>query len=92
MTLAEQQSISLSNCSHSWEEVDSRAEQLGLSRSKYTQMLYEIELKHKLLSDYKKLDSIGKKYDVRRIDIIILILLLGILSFFLSYLWIFRGF
>ena len=77
MGLAEQQSISLYNCKHTWEDIDARAEQLGLNRSKYTQRLYELEIEHSLLSDNRKLDVIRKKYDVRRIDVVILVLLLA---------------
>lgn len=90
MSLAEQQSISLSNSKYIWEDIDNRAEQLGLNRSKYTQKLYEIDMKYNILSDNHKLDVLKKKYDVRKIDIVIIILLLAMFMFFLSFLWGFK--
>ena len=46
MVLADTQGISLSSSEYTWEDIDKRASELGLNRSKYTQMLYELDIKN----------------------------------------------
>jgi len=73
-------SISMASSKYTWDDVDKRAEELRLDRSKYSQMLYELDLDYKLLSNPIVLDWIrkGRKNTTRFIDILILLFAVGI--------------
>ena len=75
-------SVSISMCSskYTWDDVDKRAEELGIDRSKYTQRLIELDLEHKLLSNPIMLGWIqkGKKHTMRIIDYVLFLFLMAI--------------
>lgn len=78
--------VSLQSSNINWEIVDKRAEEIGLDRSKYTQMLYDLELKHHILSNHKILSYLknNKRYDLRVIDIVFLLFLLAIFTLLIA--------
>jgi len=89
MSLAVQQGISLSTSKHTWEEIDDRCKQLGLNRSKYTQMLYELEIGHHILSNHQLLHLIknpNKKYS-NFFNIVVILFLFAILASVLTLGW-----
>ena len=48
----ELKTISLDGSHLTWDKIDSRAKQLNLNRSKYTQQLYEKDLQPKKIKDH----------------------------------------
>ena len=81
--------VSLSSSNLNWDLVDKRANEIGFDRSKYTQRLYELDLKYNVLSNKKLLHMIeisGKEH-LKFFDIVTLLFLLTILVSILSMVW-----
>lgn len=81
--------ISLQSSNFDWDTIDSRAIDLGYDRSKYTQRLYELDIKYNILSNNQLLHIIknsGKK-KLKFFEIIILLFLFVILSCTLTLMW-----
>jgi len=82
--------VSLQSSKFDWGIVDSRAEELGLDRSKYTQMLYELDLDHHILSNHKVLDKVKnpRRYDIRILDVVSLFFILAIFTLLITIVWV----
>ena len=89
MVLAEQQSISLSSSKYNWEDIENRSKELGFNKSKYTQMLYELDIVHHILSNHQLLHMIknSDKKHIKFFDMVILLFLLTILTAILTIGW-----
>ena len=85
--LPDTRSISLASSTYIWEDIEQRSKTLGLNRSKYTQMLYELDMKYNILSNYELLNRIknpDKNKTRRIIDVVSLLLLMAILIVLLT--------
>ena len=82
--------VSLQSSDINWAVIDNRADELGLDRSKYTQMLYLLDLEYNILSNHKILHSIKspKKYNLRIVDIVFLLFLLAIFTLIIAINWV----
>jgi hypothetical protein len=82
--------VSLQSSNFDWVVVDSRAEELGLDRSKYCQMLFSLDLTYHILSNHSLLNQIKhpRKYNLRVVDVVFLFFLLSILSLLLVVNWV----
>lgn len=78
-------SISLAGCNKTWDDVEARANQLNLDRSKYIQQLVETDITHHLLDNPQHLEYIqGNGKNKRKlIDATILFFLLAIFTLLL---------
>jgi len=81
--------VSLSSSDLDWKIVDNRAKNLGFDRSKYTQKLYELDLKYNILSNNQLLHVIktsGKRH-LGLYETIVLLFLFAIVASILTLTW-----
>ena len=82
--------VSLQSSNFNWAMIDGRAEELGLDRSKYTQMLYDLDLNYNILSNHQLLNNIKnpRKYNIRIIDVVFLLFLLATFTLIVAVTWV----